>query len=178
MSLENYFELGTITKLHSFKGEVILFIDADDPSIYFSIKNIFIQINNRLIPYTIEKSTVHKNNQLRIKLEGISNQQEASLLLKNSVFLPIEQLPKLSGNQFYYHEIIGFQVIDIATNKEVGEITNVIDHPGNTLIELEQYGIEIILPMNDYTFKKIDKSLKQLFLEIPEGLLDIYLENE
>ena len=108
MSKENYFQLGLITKLHSFKGEVILHIDADDPSKYFSIKHIFIQINNRLIPYFIKKSIVHKNNQLRIQLEGISTKEDASLLLKNTVFLPLELLPKLKEDQFYYHEIIGY----------------------------------------------------------------------
>ena len=46
------------------------------------------------------------------------------------------------------------------------------------LEEVEQNGIEIILPINDRTFQKIDKETKQLFLDIPEGLIDIYLENE
>ena len=175
MSKENYFQLGLITKLHSFKGEVILYIDADDPSKYFSIKHIFIQINNRLIPYFIKKSIVHKNNQLRIQLEGISTQKDASLLLKNTVFLPLELLPKLNEDQFYYHEIIGYQLIDSTTNSKIGSIVNVIDHPGNTLIEAENLGIEIIVPMNDATFDKIEKSSKKLFLKVPEGLLDIYL---
>ena len=175
MSKENYFQLGLITKLHSFKGEVILHIDADDPSKYFSIKHIFIQINNRLIPHFIKKSIVHKNNQLRIQLEGISTQKDASLLLKNTVFLPLELLPKLKEDQFYFHEIIGYQLIDSTTNSKIGNIVNVIDHPGNTLIEAENLGIEIIVPMNDATFDKIEKSSKKLFLKVPEGLLDIYL---
>ena len=76
------------------------------------------------------------------------------------------------------HEIIDYKVIDTVEDKEVGIIVNVIDHPGNTLIEVEQNGIEIILPINDRTFQKIDKETKQLFLDIPEGLIDIYLENE
>lgn len=175
MSKENYFQLGLITKLHSFKGEVILHIDADDPRKYFSINHIFIQINNRLIPYFIKKSIVHKNNQLRIQLEGISTQKDASLLLKNTVFLPLELLPKLKEDQFYYHEIIGYQLIDSTTNSKIGSIVNVIDHPGNTLIEAENLGVEIIVPMNDATFDKIEKSSKKLFLKVPEGLLDIYL---
>ena len=178
MSKENYFQLGLITKLHSFKGEVILHIDADDPSKYFSIKHIFIQINNRLIPYFIKKSIVHKNNQLRIQLEGISTKEDASLLLKNTVFLPLELLPKLKEDQFYFHEIIGYQLIDSTTNSKIGSIINVIDHPGNTLIEAENLGAEIIVPMNDATYDKIEKSSKKLFLKVPEGLLDIYLGDD
>ena len=178
MSLDNYFQLGTISKTYSFKGEVILFIDADDPSCYFKIKNLLIQINGRLIPYLIEKSSIHKKNQLKLKIEGIDSQQEAELIIKNDVYLPLEQLPELNADQFYFHEIIGYQVIDAENKVEIGNIINVIDHPGNRLLEVEQNGIEVILPINDRTFKKIDKKTKQLFLEIPEGLLDIYLEDE
>ena len=178
MSLDNYFQLGTISKAYSFKGEVILFIDADDPSHYFKIKNLLLEINGRLIPYLIEKSSIHKKNQLKLKIEGIDSQQEANQIIKKDVYLPLEELPKLNNDQFYFHEIISYQVIDTQNNEEIGSVTNVIDHPGNTLIEVEQNGIEIILPINDRTFKKIDKEKKQLFLDIPEGLLDIYLKDD
>lgn len=178
MSLDNFFQLGTISKAYSFKGEVILYIDADNPNHYYKIKDFFIQINGRLIPYLIQKSAVHKKNQLKLKIEGIESEQDANQIIKKDVYLPLEKLPKLNDNQFYFHEIIDYEVVDTAENKEVGIIVNVIDHPGNTLIEVEQNGIEIILPINDSTFQKIDKETKQLFLDIPEGLIAIYLENE
>ena len=42
-------------------------------------------------------------------------------------------------------------------------------------VQAENLGVEIIVPMNDATFDKIEKSSKKLFLKVPEGLLDIYL---
>ena len=178
MSLENYFELGNISKAYSFKGEVILFIDADDPSHYYKLKNILIEINGRLIPYFIEKSAIHKINQLKLKLEGIDSQVEANQIIKKTVYLPIEQLPELKEDQFYYHQIIGYQVIDNSNQTIIGEINNIIDHPGNTLIEVYQQEKEIIIPLNDHTFNKIEKEKKLLYLDIPEGLLGIYLDDE
>ena len=41
MANKNYFQLGTISRLFSFRGQVILYIDADDPSIYYKLDHIY-----------------------------------------------------------------------------------------------------------------------------------------
>lgn len=178
MSDKNYFQLGTISRTFSFKGEVILYIDADDPSLYYKLEHILIYINGQHIPYFIEKRAIHKQNQLRIKLEGIDSESDTQLILKKDVFLSTKLLPKLNDQQFYYHEIKSFMVIDADRNEKIGEITNIIDHPGNTLLEVDVNGKEILIPLNDQSFNNIDKSKKQISINFPEGLLDLYFENE
>ena len=178
MSNKNYFQLGTISRTYSFKGQVILFINADDPSIYYKLEHFLIEVNGQYIPYFIEKSSVHKSNQLKIKLEGINTDSEAQMILKKKVFLPIELLPKLNDQQFYYHEINSFSVLNAENNELIGTIINIIDHPGNTLIEVDADGTEVLIPLNDNTFEHINKSKKQISINLPEGLLDLYFENE
>ena len=60
----------------------------------------------------------------------------------------------------------------------IGTIINIIDHPGNTLLEVDANGTEILIPLNDNTFEHINKSKKQISINLPEGLLDLYFENE
>mgnify|MGYP006157409139 CR=1 FL=1 len=48
MKVEDCFELGIISKLHSFKGEVILYIDSDEPEHYYDIDSVFLEINKQL----------------------------------------------------------------------------------------------------------------------------------
>ena len=40
----------------------------------------------------------------------------------------------------------------------LGTIINVIDHPGNTLLEVDANGIEVLIPLNKSTFNHIDKT--------------------
>jgi len=175
---KTYFELGSISRTYSFKGEVILYIDADDPSKYYQLNHILIHLNEQYIPFFIEKASIHKRNQLKLKIEGFNSDNEAQTLLKKKVFLSTDLLPKLGDQQFYYHEIENFIVYDADIKEKIGQITNVIDHPGNTLLEINANEVEILIPLNDKTFHQIDKVNKKIFLFIPEGLIELYTENE
>jgi 16S rRNA processing protein RimM len=35
---------------------------------------------------------------------------------------------------------------------------------------------EVLIPLNEKTLKKIDRKKKQVYVTLPEGLLEIYLE--
>ena len=50
--------------------------------------------------------------------------------------------------------------------------------PNNYLLEVDVKGIEVLIPLNETTFDHIDKSNKQISIHLPEGLLDLYMEDE
>ena len=68
---------------------------------------------------------------------------------------------------------LGYTVIN--KNKALGEILEVIEQQHQLLFRLEIQNKEILIPLNDETLKKIDHKKKQVIVELPEGLLDIYL---
>ena len=89
MKKEDCFELGIISRLFSFKGEVILFIDSDEPEKYYELDSLFLEINKQLIPFFITKSSVNKAKELRIRFDGVDNEERASRILKKKAYLPI-----------------------------------------------------------------------------------------
>ena len=80
----------------------------------------------------------------------------------------------ITGNQFYYHEIIGFTVQDKGFGK-VGIITGVNDSTAQHLFEIDHDGKEVLIPINDEIIEKVDRASKTIFLDTPEGLIEIYL---
>lgn len=175
MKKEDCFYLGKIVKKYSFKGEIIAKLDTDQPDIYENLDALFIDVSNRLIPYFVEKSQLHKSNLLRLKLEDVSSESDADALLKKDLYLPLALLPKLEGNTFYFHEIIGFQVID-ENFGPVGHITGVNDSTTQALFEIDHNGKEVLVPINDDIICNLDRTTKTVLVKTPPGLIDLYLD--
>ena len=175
MKKEDCFYLGKIVKKYSFKGEVLLKLDTDQPELYEQLDALFLDLNHSLIPYFIEKAQLHKSDVLRIKFEDVSTEGAAEELLKKEVYLPLNLLPKLEGNRFYYHEVIGFEVID-ENFGSVGVISNINDTTAQALFEIDREGTEVLIPLNDDIIRSVDRNKKTVTVHTPPGLIDLYLE--
>ena len=172
---EECFYLGNIVKKHSFKGEVVIKLDTDEPELYRNMESVFVDLGNNLVPFFIEKSSLSKDTFLRVKFEDVSSEQDADAILKAGVYLPISLLPKLTGNKFYYHEVIGFTLVD-ENFGEVGVIENINDKAAQPLFEIDREGIEIFIPMIDDFIRKIDRENNTVTVKTPQGLIELYLE--
>ena len=174
MRKEDCFYLGKIVKKFSFKGEVLAKLDTDDPEEYENLESVFIELGETLVPFFITESSLHKSQLLRLRLEDVDNETKADELLKRDLYLPKSMLPPLSGNKFYFHEVIGFTVVDKSFG-EVGIITAVNDSTAQSLFEIDRNGVEIFIPMNDEFIIKVDRDSKEIQVQTPEGLIDLYL---
>ena len=173
MRKEDCFYLGKIVKKYSFKGEVLVKLDTDEPEIYENMESVFIALGNNLVPFFIEESSFHKSDLLRLKLEDVTSEADAEAILKSELYLPLEFLPKLTGNKFYFHEVIGFTMEDINYGP-VGIIKGVNDTTAQALFEVDKEGTEILIPMNDEFIEKIDRQNKKVIVKTPEGLIELY----
>lgn len=175
MQKKDCFYLGKIVKKYSFKGELLIKLDTDEPELYENLDAVFIELKNNLVPFFIESSQFHKSELLRVKFEDVNTEYDADLLLKAAVYLPLEFLPELDENDFYYHEIIGFRIIDSSFG-EVGIINSINDSTAQALFEIDRNGKEILIPMNDDFINKVDKKNKEIHVTTPEGLIELYLQ--
>ena len=156
MRKEDCFYLGKIVRKHSFKGEVVAKLDTDEPELYTNLESVFIALGNDLVPFFIESSLLQKGNQLRIQFEDVFSEADAEAILGAEMYLPLEFLPKLTGNKFYFHEIIGFSIED-RERGHFGEIIGVNDSTAQPLFVVDSNGVEILIPMIDDFIKKVDR---------------------
>ncbi len=174
MQKENCFYLGKIVKKYSFKGELLIKLDTDEPELFTKMESVFVEQRKNLIPFFISESSLHKSELLRVRFEDVKNEEEANALIGAHLYLPLEFLPKLTGNKFYYHEIIGFIAEDESFGT-IGKITGVNDTTSQALFEINRNGKEILIPMIDHFIKNVDRENKHILLKVPEGLIEMYL---
>ena len=174
MHKEDCFYLGKIAKKFSFKGEVLIYLDTDEPELYENMESVFVEFNKNLVPFFIENSSLHKNDFLRVQFEDVDSEEEADSILNCEVYLPLSMLPKLSGNKFYFHEVIGFEIEDKRLGV-FGKIVSINDSTAQPLFEVINGNVEILIPMIDQFLVKIDRENKKVIMDLPEGLVEMYL---
>ncbi len=176
MDKKDCFYLGKVVRKHSYKGEVVLKLDTDEPELYADLEMVFLDINNKLLPFFMKETLLQKGNQLRVRFEDIDNEADATKILKKDAYLPLTMLPKLEGNKFYYHEIINFDLMDKRFGL-VGKIKSINDSTAQVLfIVKNDKGKEILIPLIDDFLLKVDRNNKTIYVDTPEGLIEMYLE--
>lgn len=173
MKIEDCFQLGYVIKSHGLHGELSIFLDTDFPENYIEMESVYVEFQQKLVPFFVE--TINLLDQKAIvKLSDVNTLEEAEALKGTAIYLPLESLPQLGDSQFYYHEIIDYKVMDSKAG-DIGHIENVYAITGNDLIAANCKGKEVLIPIRDDIITKVDKDHKIIFVTLPEGLLDIYL---
>ncbi|MBE9480488.1 MAG: 16S rRNA processing protein RimM [Bacteroidetes bacterium] len=173
MNKNDFFYLGRIVKAYGKKGELNVVLDTDNPENYKDLKSVFLDLKGNLIPYFIENIQI-KNNKAIIKLKDVLTPEIAEMFVNAEIFLPLDQLPKLTGNNFYYHDIIGYTIID-KNYGSIGKVEKVLDLPQQAILQIKYKNKEILVPITDEIIKIVDRNNKQIKIEAPEGLIEIYL---
>ena len=173
MTHNDCFYFGKIIKTHGLKGGLSMRIDADDPAVYRNINYVLVEMNARLIPFFITSFKLNVNKAY-ITFQDIDSIEQAQELIGKDSYLPLEFLPKLKGNQFYFHEVIGFLLID-ETFGEIGAIEKVLEYPNQAVFQVFKNEKEVLIPIQDEVIKKVDRNKKTITVKAPEGLIELYL---
>lgn len=171
---EDCFRLGSIARLHGYKGEVSIFLDVDNPNDYKNLESVFVEFDGKLVPFFFESMFIRNKGFAVAKFETIDTEKQATMLIKCGLYLPLDILPESEGKEFYYFEIENFKVIDVNFG-EVGFVQKVIDLSGNPIIQIIHEDKEILLPKQEEFIHEIDWDNDTIHIQAPEGLIEMYL---
>ncbi|MBR1835059.1 MAG: 16S rRNA processing protein RimM [Bacteroidales bacterium] len=174
MTKEECYRLGNITKPFGIKGQMVFYLDVDSPDDYADLDSAFVEVKGALVPYFFKVDNINGNKAV-VTFEDLTP-QEAQALAGHDLFLPLDLLPELTGNQFYFHEVTGFKVIDIEKG-DIGIIQSIIEYPAQPLFSIVNGEKEILIPVIDPIIKKVDREQRTITIEAPNGLIDLYLES-
>lgn len=174
MQKEECYYLGRVTKPFGLRGQMVLFLDVDDPAAYSQLDSALIEVKESLVPYIFHIDQMH-DQRVIVTFEDISK-EEAQELAGHDLYLPLSMLPKLTGNHFYFHEVKGFRVID-EEKGDIGILQTVIEYPAQPLFQIMNGEAEILIPIIPQVIKRVDREENTLYVAAPKGLIDLYLKN-
>ena len=172
MSAPDMFVLGKTLKPHGLKGDVAVKLDVDVPQHYAGLDMVWVQRQGTLVPYPLTSVSVRPKVTV-VHFEGVDDVDAAMAMSGHDLLLPSAALPELKGLQFYYHEVIGFELTDVARGS-LGTIEQILDLPGNPLFKSVRDGVEGLFPMSDAVLREVDRKARTITLDLPEGMFDLY----
>ena len=173
MNISDCYCLGRITKPWGVKGQLVLFLDVDSPDDYLDLDSAFVEIKGQLVPHFFHIDNINGNKAVAT-FEDLTPEQ-AGALVGHELYLPLDLLPKLDGNRFYFHEVIGFTVIDERLG-EIGTCQDFLEVSNNPIMQVNHNGTEILIPASQQFVTQVDRENRILHVSTPEGLVEIYLQ--
>lgn len=172
----NMFVLGKTLKPHGLKGDVAVKLDVDVPHHYRDLDLVWVHRQGAMVPYSLTMVSVRPKVTV-FHFEGTDDVEGAAAMSGHDLLLPVASLPPLSGLKFYYHEVIGFELVDVQSGT-LGTIQQVLDLPGNPLFKSVRDGVEGLFPMTDEVLREVNRETKTITLALPEGFYDLYFSGE
>ncbi len=173
MNISDCFYLGRVTKPWGTKGQMALFLDVDTPADYADLDSAFVEVKGQLVPYFFHIDQLNGNRAV-VTFEEI-DADHAAALAGRDLYLPLSLLPKLDGNRFYFHEVVGFRVVD-SNYGDIGTLDQVVEYPAQPLFSISKNGTEILVPVIDQVIDRVDREGRTLYITAPNGLIDLYLD--
>ncbi|MBY0424938.1 MAG: ribosome maturation factor RimM [Cytophagales bacterium] len=173
MAHTGYIYWGRISRPHGFKGEVSLIIENEVDFKKKLPEAVFVEQGTQLVPYFILQIK-NSSKGVILGLEECTTEIQAKALYGSDVYVREAETKKPKRASGYGH-VVGFEVIDSILGS-IGPVDSIMEMPMQQLLVLHIDGNEALIPAVPSFVQKVDEASKKIYLELPEGLLDVYLK--
>ena len=171
--MTDYFKIGKLVSIFGLKGELILKHSLGKKTALKGLSAFFIEERaNSFIPYFIETARAKSDEETYVKVQDVDTREAAVKLAQKEVWLKEEDFKKFSAKTSPIN-LLGYTIEE---NKQpLGTILEVIEQPHQVICRLSIQEKEAFIPLNESTLLRIDHKGRRVVVELPEGLLDVYL---
>jgi 16S rRNA processing protein RimM len=174
---QQYVCIGRTKKAHGLAGEIKMGIEEQYLEDFMKNERIFIGVKSSKIPYFI--ANVRGKGEMIVQLEDVDNRDAAQMLQAREIFLREQDILSEAEREFEmpddaleYAGLVGFMMLD-KTIGEIGTIDEVLEMPQQEMAFLRFKGKEVLVPLNEQMILEVNEALKQVLMDLPEGLLDV-----
>lgn len=162
---KDFQEVGSAVKVHGTKGELKFNLTQQ-----IKLKEwAFLEFRGKPVPFYIEHKKAEFEDEVILKLRGINTIEQAELYLGRTLLLPPKQIQKSKHQEL---DLIGFSIVDHILGN-IGTIVALIENPLQILATVRHQDIENLVPLADELIEEIDEKEKIIYMNLPEGLLEI-----
>ncbi|MDE3213342.1 MAG: 16S rRNA processing protein RimM [Bacteroidota bacterium] len=170
--MDRYFKIGKLAAAHGTSGQMILQHSLGKRTALKGLSTLFVEAHQEsFLPYFIESVKIKNENEVYVQLEGIATRERAQGLIKKEVWLTQPDFEKFAARSAPI-SLLGFRAFNEGV--ELGEISEVFEQPHQVLCKIMVRDKEVLIPVHDSFVERVDKNKKEIYLVLPEGLIELY----
>lgn len=167
--MNDLLEIGEVVKPQGLRGQMRAVSYLDSGDILHQMDEVFIQKAGQPAASFRLKKIQTKKNTFFFELEGIQDVDAAVKLVGGRVLIPADRLKKLPEGEYYWHDLIGLQVIT-ETGDALGRIETIFPTGSNDVYVCKSEHREILLPAIGDVIREIDLKKGIMVVRLLEGL--------
>ncbi len=168
--MEDYLQVGVITKAHGVRGEVAVFPTTDDPKRFKKLKTVLLESKKERKQVKIT-SVKFVKNLVVLKLEGIDDRDTAETYRQAGLFVTREQAVPLSEDEWFIADMYG-----LAVSTDEGEALGVLDDvlqtgANDVYVVKTPEGKEILIPALKQCILDVNMEARTMTVHLLPGLV-------
>lgn len=176
MSYSDWAILAQLVRPQGRHGEIVADLLTDFPDRFASRRRLYLLASESdIMPareVALEWHWLHKGRVV-LKFSGVDSITEAEALRGLFVAIPASERAPLSDDSVYVSELVGCEVVDVASSDAAIGVVKDLDRDAGLLVVQPRKGGEVLIPFAKAYLVRIDPSTKRIEMRLPEGLLDI-----
>jgi 16S rRNA processing protein RimM len=116
-------------------------------------------------------ATPFRGGLVLVAFEGTHTRDAAEALVGSRVLVRPSDLPAPGANEFYYHEILGFEVATVE-GQPLGSIAETLPTGANDVWVVRGAGHEYLIPVIADVVRLIDRAARRVVIDPLPGLLE------
>ena len=170
--MNDYINIGKFVATFGVKGELILKHALGKKTALKDVEALFVEEQKgSYLPYFVQSSKAKEVEEMFVKLEGIDTKEAAHRIANKPVWLQNEDFRKLADKASPI-SLLGFMMFN--EGEKLGPVEEVIEQPHQVLLRITLNGKEALIPLHAETLDKVDRKKQEVYVTLPDGLLEIY----
>ena len=166
-----YLELGQIVNTFGIHGEVKVKPFTEDNKRFDKLKDIYIELKDKLELFEIETVKHHKDMVI-IKFKGIDSIEEAEKYRNKYLKIDREDAGKLPKDTYYIADLLNLNVYT-DEGKLLGKVDDIFSAGTKDVYSVkDETGKQILLPGIPEVIKEIDLDEEKIIVHLIKGLVD------
>lgn len=163
-----FLAVGLLRKPHGLHGEMVMSVWTDFPERLQPGMKVFVGEEHQNL--NIHSVRWHRQD-LLISFQDYSNPEEIGVLRNQVLFVHRDAIPPLDEDEYYFHELIGLQVVQHESGESIGIITDILETGANDVFVVRgKNGQEILIPDIDEVILEINIENQEIRIQSLPGL--------